>query len=322
MRETSSAHRHLRRDCREQRSILGGVRLVGLLGAEREDAGQRRLGRVAGQQRHQQGDVRPRPARRGPRPAAAPVLERSSSRTTSKGSRDQRSSVEHPAAGRQRRHPGRAGADGLELAGRHLGQHRHRFGMQGRVDMVDDQRHQLARIGLERHASGQRHQQLAGVVLRAEEPAVEPPLGALTVVAGDDQQRDTDGIEDWPSGDDFGERQVPLAHQREHERHRGQGGQHGQRALGERVLQAPAQHRARAEHAASPPPSRAMPNAGSSIAAVSTTVTAHGRTTGRSRINVPPAAGSPRSPTPARRARRYRRTTMMRRRSFASGLRR
>ena len=112
---------------------------------------------------------------------------------------------------------------------------------------MDDQRDQLGRIGFERHAPGQRHQDLARVVLRPEEAAVEPALGGLAVAAGEHQQPDAHRVEQRPSGDDLGEREVALAHQRQHQRHRRQDRQQRDRALGHRVLQAAAQHRARAE---------------------------------------------------------------------------
>ena len=55
------------------------------------------------------------------------------------------------------------------------------FRVQRLIDLLDDQRREIARIGLEAHAAGQRHQDLPRVVLLAEEPLVEPLARAVAV---------------------------------------------------------------------------------------------------------------------------------------------
>ena len=61
---------------------------------------------------------------------------------------------------------------------------------------------------------------------------------------GDDEER----VERRAAGRNLGERAVALLHEREDQGDRGQGDEQGQRAVGERVLQAAPQHDARSEH--------------------------------------------------------------------------
>ncbi len=124
------------------------------------------------------------PATRDPTGGTRATGDCSSSRNTSSGLSDQRSSVITPLSPAQRRRVDAQRRDRLERRRRIRCraaircEHRDALGMQRRVDLRHDHRDQVARIGFVRHAAGQRHQDLARVVLVAEEALIEPPLRA------------------------------------------------------------------------------------------------------------------------------------------------
>ena len=120
--------------------------------------------------------------------------------------------------------------------------------MQRTIDLRDDHGHQVARVGFVRHASGERHQNLARVVLGAEEALVKPALRVVAIAQADAEQHEADQIEQRPAAHDHRQRQVALLHQRPGQGDHRQQHQHRERAAREGVLQAAPQHGARAEH--------------------------------------------------------------------------
>ena len=111
--------------------------------------------------------------------------DRGSFSTMSSGSSDQRSIDDQAAVERQRfgaavQHRDRGQPPFVDAAH----QDRRHQRVQRFVDLIDDHRREIRRVGLEAHPAGQRQQDLARVVLLAEEPLVEPLARALAVAEG------------------------------------------------------------------------------------------------------------------------------------------
>ena len=136
--------------------------------------------------------LRRRPGRAAPRPCTRATRcssggrrragDRGSFRTISSGSSDQRSIDDQAAVERQRlgaavQHGDRRQPALVDAAH----QDRRHLRVQRLVDLVDDHRREIGRVGLEAHPAGERQQDLPRVVLLAEEPLVEPVPRALAV---------------------------------------------------------------------------------------------------------------------------------------------
>ena len=67
-----------------------------------------------------------------------------------------------------------------------------RFGMQRRIDLRHDHRDEVARIGFVGHAARQRDQNLARVVLGAEEALIEPALRRVAILEHQAEHRRAD----------------------------------------------------------------------------------------------------------------------------------
>ena len=153
------------------------------------------------------------------------------------------------AASTRRPPPARRSAAGLRaVSANPTAKHGDAFRMQRGIDLRHDHRDQVARIGFVWHASRERHQDLARVVLVAEEALIEPPLRRVAIPQGEAQHRQEEEIEQRPSSHDHRERLVALLHERRHQRDHRDQHERGERAPREGVLQALPQHRARAEH--------------------------------------------------------------------------
>ncbi len=251
-------HAHLHRDAAQQLAIFGRVRFFRSLGTERDQPDERPRVAAARENRHQQRGVGPgQPAAIGRRHArhrrlvviqehlqrlVRPAEQGDDAAVGTQGSStdaERRNRLEHAAQLGAGRGVGRTRFGARE--------HRHAFGMQRRVDLAHDHRQQVARVGLVRDAAGERHQDLARVVFGAEEVLVEPPLRGDAVAQAEAKQRQADQVEQRPPAHDHRQRHVALLHQRGHQRDHRQDDQHRQRAPREGVLQAAAQHGARAE---------------------------------------------------------------------------
>ena len=120
--------------------------------------------------------------------------------------------------------------------------------MQGLVDLVDDHRREIGRVGFEAHSARERQQDLACVVLFAKETLVEPQACALTVHERHGRGDDEGGVECGAARRDLRQRRVAFLHEREREGNRRQENQQGERTVGERVLEAAPQHNPWPEH--------------------------------------------------------------------------
>ena len=83
--------------------------------------------------------------------------------------------------------------------------------MQRLVELIDDHRRQIGRVGLEAHPAGERQQDLARVVLFAEEALIEPLPGALAIHERRHRGNDEDHVERRAARRDVGERSIALA---------------------------------------------------------------------------------------------------------------
>ena len=115
------------------------------------------------------------------------------------------------------------------------------------VQLIDDHRRQVGRVGLEAHPARQRQQDLPRVVLFAEEPLVEPLPRALAIHEGHGRGDDEERVERRAARRDLGQRAVALLHEREGQRDGGQKDENREGPVRERVLQAAAEDDARSE---------------------------------------------------------------------------
>ena len=233
----------LRRDAREELEVLGGVGFFRALLAEHQRADQRAL---LPEDRHQHrgaGLFQPVDLHRRQPP-------RRRSRIVQEDLQWIIRPAEHrhqAAVDRHRRDVAVARGDrdqpSLLDAG---GQHRGDLGMERLVDLLDHHRREIAGVGLEADAAGQRHQDLPRVVFLAEEALVEPLARAHAVARHAERGDEEQEVDDRSAGDDL--HQV-LLDERVDQRRARQKRDRGERAVGQRVLKAAAQHQRRTEHA-------------------------------------------------------------------------
>src|SRR5205085_4346908 len=120
--------------------------------------------------------------------------------------------------------------------------------MQRLVDLADDERGEIRRIGLEPHAAREGQQDLAGVVLLTEETLVEPAASRIPILEGRDGGGEEREVEPRAAGGDLGDGLGAVARQGDDQRDGRNTAEDGQRPARERVLQAAAEDQPRPEY--------------------------------------------------------------------------